>query len=396
MSYPAFCNISRSLAVICAVGTLSLCCSSAAKAAWGYIDEKQHKVIYPEHGYVDSQGKIAFKCPYKTDSSEFTNGYALIRSEDEDKDKACYFVDKVGKSIPKHFMTGESFSEGLAGVGETDKMGFIDESGKFAIAPYFQAVEPFREGLAAVRVNGKFGFVDRSGTLVIDPFFDRVASFSEGLAAVQAEGKIGFIDKLGTWKIKPQFDFVDGFSEGLAFIASGQDSCYIDKLGNIVIRLDNKARRQVCSSYETSRTALGACRGSSGRLGFEHGFSNSYTFSEGLAVIARNGKYGYINKSGNLVIAAKFDEAHSFKDGIARVRLGRKFGFIDKAGSYAIKAKFLKARDFKDGSAAVAVAHNKWGYISKNGDFLIEPKYSYARPFSEGLANVQFWGYHPD
>jgi hypothetical protein len=394
MSNPIIAKIYRLLAVICTIATLLPCCSSPAKGAWGYIDEKQHKVIYPEHGYIDCNGKVAFKCPDKTDSNEFTNGHALITSEDTDQPH--YYVNKVGMIVSKRFMIGESFSEGLAGAGQTGKVGFIDAEGKFAIAPYFQNVEAFREGLAAVEVNRKYGFIDKSGALVIDPFFDRVASFAEGLAAVQAEGKIGFIDKLGIWKIKPQFDFVEGFAEGLTLVTSGQDSYYIDKLGNIVIRLDKKTHTSRQSTDGISRTSLGASRGGSEGWGFQHYRSTPSSFSEGLAVVVRNNKEGYLNKSGNPAIAAKFDEAYPFKDGIARVRVGTKYGFIDKTGSYTIIPKFKHARDFCEGAAAVAVAPNKWGYISKTGQFLIKPKYSYARSFSEGLANVQFSGYHPE
>lgn len=382
------------LAILCLLIFLLVYGSTEVRADYGYIDEKQHKTVYPDHAYVDRNGKVVIKCPTETDCEGFSNGLAQIKAEKGIN--RVYFIDKTGKVVITGFKDGQSFSEGVAGAGSSNKKGFIDKDGKYFIAPYFQNVEPFFEGLAAVKVNSKFGFIDKSGAFVIDPFFDCVSSFSEGLAAVQAEGKIGFIDKLGTWKIKPQFDFVEGFSEGLALVSSGQDSCYIDKLGRVAIQLDSKTQRRAKSTDRISNSALGVTRGRNWGLNFRHYYTGSSAFSEGLAATATDGKHGYINKSGNFVITPKFDGVYPFKDGIARVQIGKKIGFIDKAGSYIIEPKFLGAQDFSEGAAAVALAHNKWGYIDINGKFLIEPKYSYATKFAEGLAHVQLWGYRSD
>ncbi len=45
------------------------------------------------------------------------------------------------------------------------------------------------------------------------------------------------------------------------------------------------------------------------------------SFSEGLALVKQNNKYGYIDTTGHLKIPIQFDEAESFKDGIAKVTI---------------------------------------------------------------------------
>ena len=44
-------------------------------------------------------------------------------------------------------------------------------------------------------------------------------------------------------------------------------------------------------------------------------------FSEGLALVNLNGKWGYVDKIGREVIPFKYDKAYDFSNGLARVYL---------------------------------------------------------------------------
>jgi hypothetical protein len=46
------------------------------------------------------------------------------------------------------------------------------------------------------------------------------------------------------------------------------------------------------------------------------------------------GRWGFIDKSGKIVINPQFDEAMAFADGLARVKVGHKTGYINTAGKY--------------------------------------------------------------
>jgi len=119
------------------------------------------------------------------------------------------------------------------------------------------------------------------------------------------------------------------------------------------------------------------------------------SFSEGLARVYLNDKWGYIDKSGREVIPLKYDDAWSFSEGLASVKLNGKYGFIDKSGREVIPLKYDNAWDFSKGLARVKL-NSKWGYIDKSGREVIPLKYDYADFFSEGLARVYLngkWGY---
>jgi WG containing repeat len=79
-----------------------------------------------------------------------------------------------------------------------------------------------------------------------------------------------------------------------------------------------------------------------------------------------NGKYGYIDRTGKLVVNPQFDYASSFYEGLAQVQVGQKWGYIDHTGKLVIKPQFDYGDRFLTGFAKVEVAswRNIWIYRS--------------------------------
>jgi len=114
---------------------------------------------------------------------------------------------------------------------------------------------------------------------------------------------------------------------------------------------------------------------------------DDYYFHNGLAEVEINGKYGFIDESGEIVIEPKFDYVASFHRGLARVGMNGKYGFIDESGEIVIKPKFDEVSDFdEDISLSKVRINDKYGYINKNGEFVIEPKFDDIIGFNDGLA----------
>ena len=108
--------------------------------------------------------------------------------------------------------------------------------------------------------------------------------------------------------------------------------------------------------------------------------------------IALDGKLGYINAAGKIVIKPQFEEASAFREGLAAASLdGLVVGFIDVKGCWVVDPRFEATHGFSGGLAPV-LCGGKWGYIDKSGKTVIEPKFEEAAGFSEGLAWVQVEG----
>lgn len=61
-------------------------------------------------------------------------------------------------------------------------------------------------------------------------------------------------------------------------------------------------------------------------------------FFEGLAGVSKNGKWGFVDRTGNLVIEMMYDSVLYFQDGVAAVELGGEYFYIDKWGNKIEKA----------------------------------------------------------
>ncbi len=128
----------------------------------------------------------------------------------------------------------------------------------------------------------------------------------------------------------------------------------------------------------------------SGKIVINPQFEEAYDFSkEGLALVKLSDKYGYIDKSGKIVINPQFEDAYSFgEEGLAIVKLSDKYGYIDKSGKIVINPQFEDAYDFGEEGLALVKLSDKYGYIDKSGKIVIDTQFYYAEEFKNGLALV--------
>jgi WG containing repeat len=104
------------------------------------------------------------------------------------------------------------FKNGLARVSVNGKMGFVDETEKFAIPPKFKFVDNFEEDpdRTYAKSGSKIGLIDRQGNFISpavlfslrDSFDGRFSSIS----MVNRKGKLGFIDRQGKLVVPAQYD----------------------------------------------------------------------------------------------------------------------------------------------------------------------------------------------
>ncbi|MCE5309912.1 MAG: WG repeat-containing protein [Acidobacteriales bacterium] len=170
------------------------------------------------------------------------------------------------------------------------------------------------------------------------------------LIPFQNGGMWGYRDNSGRIVIPPRYQVAQAFSpEGLAAVVDDGGWAYIDTAGRTVIRplvVDN---------------------------------GPDY-FREGVARFRRDGKVGFFNTRGTVVIKPAYAYAMPFSEGLAavcdgciemlegehRAVKGGKWGFIDRRGVLVIPLQFLDAGSFQNGRARV-LAVAGWRYIGKDG-----------------------------
>lgn len=125
--------------------------------------------------------------------------------------------------------------------------------------------------------------------------------------------------------------------------------------------------------------------------------------------VEQDNKWGYIDKTGRLIIPFKFDGAGNFSEGLAAVEIKEKTGYIDKTGKFVIPPRFISGFSFSEGLAVVVIrrigqegrtSFYKYGYIDRSGRVVIQPPQNpeslkwfamayKGLAFSEGLAYME-------
>lgn len=120
---------------------------------------------------------------------------------------------------------------------------------------------------------------------------------------------------------------------------------------------------------------------------------------ESWVVYKKDGKYGYKDLRGKVVIKPQFNYAWPFSDGIAMVYSSAKknAAFINTLGKRVTEYKYARnesSKEVSDGLIRVAIKSSKsptglkYGYINTSGKVVISPKYDHAYQFKNGRACV--------
>jgi hypothetical protein len=207
------------------------------------------------------------------------------------------------------------------------------------------------------------------------------------LYSVEIGKRYGYMDSSGGVLIGPKFKWAGEFSEGLALVELFnyyEDRGFIDRAGNVLFHVNFPSNEQYNANY--SPTEVGSFHDGMARVEFRD-----------TRLVAF---FGFIDTSGNLVIAADFEAVRDFSEGVAAVSIASPddfsqiaAGFIYPNGQFAIEPTFEDTDSYAEGIAGVRdQATHKWGYIDHHGSYIIPPKFDRAWRFSEGLALVETSG----
>ena len=139
---------------------------------------------------------------------------------------------------------------------------------------------------------------------------------------------------------------------------------------------------------ETGKLVIPAQFESGGRFGFHR--------APELAAIWKDGKCGMIDRSGKIVIEPKYDNFGEFLVGSIEVHVGERVGLVSRTGKVLIEPKYDDVYYFSEGLACV-VLDGKFGFVGEAGKLVIEARFTGAGAFGSGLAPVEIdhraWGF---
>lgn len=134
--------------------------------------------------------------------------------------------------------------------------------------------------------------------------------------------KFGYMSITGDIVIEPQFELANPFFEGLASVSDGEKYGFIDTSGKLVIPMKydivGETEHRMSIGYPNDRRQVNT------------GPFSAVYFSQGLCAVNENGKYGFIDKTGNFVIPPQFDGPSNFYEDVATCKIGNYYYIIEK------------------------------------------------------------------
>lgn len=288
------------------------------------------------------------------------------------------------------------------------KWGYIDDRGKFVILPQYEYAYSFQaNGLAVVEQNQRSGLINHAGSFIVIPRYNTITEFSEGRAQALDDQGFHVIDELGKVLTHKAYDFIGGYKEGRALFTTTVDGKqkygYLDREGKEVIapRFElggdfhyGKAVVQI----EENKYSLIDQEGHPIRT-YEKAFVGSYQDGVMAFKNTADGKFGYMDMEGKVLIQPQFTDAQAFQKGRAIISQDYSqygYGMIDKAGRFIIQPRYNELEFLGEQRVAVGKVMDpekpylgsRYALADWNGRFLSDFIYRRLGPFEQGLASV--------
>ena len=281
-------------------------------------------------GFLNLDGKVKIH-PQYDEVSDFKNNISIVK-----KDGKYGVINNLGTLIfPITFDKISEFSDGMALAEENGVKYYLYQNGKRIPLKNTFEYYPFSEGLAKIKnkKNGKWGYINTKGDFVINHVYTYAGDFHGGVAVVSKGDGYFLINEKGSKK-HTSFPIDTTFklnAEGIGFIKyNGNKYLFVNK------NLDTQKEIYVLQHPFHENMAL--TKNSHGNLRYINGdgkvvldvskYDDAGDFSEGKAWVVKNGKFGYINTKGYLVVDTVLTYASDFKNGLAYVAKGQRQGII--------------------------------------------------------------------
>lgn len=291
-----------------------------------------------------------------------------------------------------------------------NKWGYIDARGKFILPPTYDQSGDFQnQGLAIVRLNDHDGVIDSNGYFIVKPKYDTITPFSEGRATVIDHQGFKVIDERGKEITSKAYSFISDYKEGRAIIADSNELGqylygYLNRRGKVILLPEFES----ASDFNEGKAVVKMKDGTFALIDLTGKIINKYAYSfvgkeaGGLLPFqkTRDGKFGYIDEQGNIVIEPKFSGALPFMDGRAIVTVTDDYkvyyGLINRSGSYLIKPNYNNLLNLGEGRFALGKAidpdkpyvGSKYALTDSEGHIITGFIYNGITKYQDGLSSA--------
>lgn len=103
----------------------------------------------------------------------------------------------------------------------------------------------------------------------------------------------------------------------------------------------------------------------------------------GYYLVYQNQYFGLLDSSGRQIVPCRYDDIDRFYNGMAEVSLNGKHGYVNQRGKLVIPLVYVRANPFQRGEALVVTAEGDVGYLNQQGQS-VRPFSQLGRPYFRG------------
>lgn len=293
-----------------------------------------HFKLADRWGLLDLDGRTLIEAQFDSSISSCPNGHLLARRGQE----WLLFRDDGSSLLPPG---GRLLSPPCGGsspyvLAIGDKLGLIDTELRPVTQPIFDEIKPASHDTRNVRIGNKWGRIGTDGRWVLAAKFDHLSQGSHLIVAT-IDGKRGILNGDGTWLIEPKFDAAGIRDSETAFVSIGgatgvlritDQSWQIEPRRGVMcdipgaVMSQNDGKVTILSPAGETWIDLGA-----ERIGIQ--------LATGLLAFFKNGKWGFVDTAGHIVVEPTYDEPAHFIPpfrGIAWAKRDDRWCAIDRHG----------------------------------------------------------------
>ncbi|BDD06033.1 hypothetical protein AUTU_35160 [Aureibacter tunicatorum] len=366
-------------------------------------------------GVINQQGDWVIQA-VSDEIEETSFGFVTMSYTRNDGQVTKWYNAKGSLMIDREFQDLDLINEEyIAFMGNDERWGVLDNSGKVVIENRFDEIIAYEQNLfkvvfsgqeAYVHLNGEMAMLPEAGTvsvnskgnfLVSNRFgrtlysrqghelfytYDSLVDTELGYQVVGDYGKIGFVSEEGKVILDPEYDEYYNVS-GDSLFAVRKSGFYLLVGKDYFIRLSESD--EITSIKKANGEWIGVRKDgkfglvdSEGRLRIANRYDDIGVLQENRVPVKLRGHWGFVDEREILVIQPWYDTVEPFYKGATVVSKDMKYGLLQSDGIEKVALKYDTLIRTSSGGALVRL-EGKWGYCNSEGVNVITCTYDQVK-----------------
>ena len=292
-------------------------------------------------GIIDREGKVIVPTEYDGISS-VSNGRFVV-----EKNEMLGLIDRKGRVlIPCTMDDIGNLKNELVYVAENDSYFYTNYNGVKVNDQTYLDANDFRDNKAIVATENGSGVIDKAGNFILPAEFEQLKWLNDSIFAFSVNEKWGMITLKKDTLLSPKHTYIDEFIEGVALASSGDTLLYL----NTMAENDFGQFFEIFPNYRVKGE-----------------------FSNGTAIVSLKGKYGRINRKGDVITDMEYENLGAGTRFIPFEDDGN-WGVLSLSNKVLIEAEYERI-EMIDERYAITTNNDSLGLVNVKGSIVIPTKF---------------------